>query len=280
MTLVGNIYSLVTLRSLKGEGKIILSGDTPDALWLECCGSLSEVDLDFGRLNIDCYKVGAFIAVCNAILEDSFINLADHIQQQFVKAILKALDRAILTGDPLRNMPTGIIPSLPEANKIECSSDYATVYSHMGKFPDDAANLTAVMTRNTYFKKFARQTILPTAAGQLVMSSPKQLPDGTPVEFASKDVIPDGQMLIGDFSKYLLAERAGIAVASSKEVKFLDDETVFKVTARYDGKPIDNEYWLLFTLTEPTEGFSVIQDFTIPEDDDLSGDDETPVDDE
>ena len=252
MTFVGSIYNLVTVRRLNGTARIILSGDTPDALWLECCGPLSEVNLEFSHTFIDCYKVGAFISVCNAILEDSFVNLADHIQQQFVKSITKAYDKAILTGDPLEKMPTGIIPSLAAANKVASSAAFAKVYGNFGKLPDDASNLTAVMNRNTYYTMFAGQTILPTAAGQVVMPQFTRLPDGTPVVFTPKDTMPDNQMLIGDFSKYLFVERAGIAVARSSEVRFIEDETLFKATSRCDGKPIDNNYWLLFTLTAPT----------------------------
>ena len=33
---------------------------------------------------------------------------------------------------------------------------------------------------------------------------------------------------------------------------FIEDETLFKVTGRYDGKPVDNKYWLLYTLTAPS----------------------------
>lgn len=251
MTFAGNVFNLVTVRRLNGMARIILSGNTPEALWLECCGKLSEVNLDFSHVQMDCYKVGAFISVCNATLEDSFVNLADHIQQQFVISILRAYDKVILAGDPLAKQPTGIIPSLKTANKVSSSAKFNELYTHFGKLPDDASNLTAVMTRNTYYTMFAGQTILPTAAGQIVMPKFLSLPDGTPVVFARKDTIPNNQMLVGDFAKYIFTERAGTVIAKSSEVRFLEDETVFKVTARADGKPIDINYWLLFTLTAP-----------------------------
>lgn len=249
MTFTGNIYNLVTTHRIKGDARVILSCEAPTALWLECCGALSEVDLDFRRLEIDCYKVGAVITVCNSILEDSFVDIADYIQQQFVKSILKALDKVILTGDPLAKQPTGIILSLPTENKITSSAKFAELYTHFGELPDDTGDLSAVMTRNTYYNMFAGQMIQPTADGRIVMPQFTSLPDVKSVNFVPKGLIPDNQMLVGDFSKYILVERSDMVIARSKEVKFIEDETVFKVTGRYDGKPIDNKYWLLITLT-------------------------------
>lgn len=251
---VGKIYGLVTVRQVPGTTRIILNGDTPDAVWLDCCGDLSELSLDFNLQELDCYKIGGFIAICNATLEDAFINLAVHIQEQLVKAIAVGLDRAILNGTGATGkQPAGIIPALVSGNKITVTSDYATVMSNFGLLPDDASNLTAVMTRATYYKHFAPQTIATTSAGQVISQSAgnARLPDGTPVVFTNKKNIADDRMLLGDFSKYLLVQRKGLQLAKSEEVRFLQDQTVFKGTARYDGKPIKKEYWLLFTLTVP-----------------------------
>lgn len=275
---VGNIYNLVRKISLKGDARIIFAGDTPAALWLECCGPLTEVDLDFSKTDIDCYKVGAFISICNATLEDVMINLAAHIQEQLVASVRRALDWVILNGEPGAKQPTGILPSLPFANKITSSAKFSELYPHFGLLPDDVGELTAVMTRATYYEMFAPQTILPTASGQVVMPPFTRLPDGTPVVFTSSKNLPNRKMLIGDFSKYLLVRRADIVLAKSTEVKFLQDETVFKITARYDGKPLKNNYWLEITLTQPTTAFaeSISIDETDDEDmlEDLPGDDD------
>jgi len=249
---IGKIVALVTVRQIPGIARIVLSGDTPEAVWLDCCGDLSELDLDFSMLEIDCFKVGGFIAICNATLEDAFINLAVHIQSQIAKAIAVALDKAIINGTGAAGkQPTGIIPSLSAANKVTTKPDFPTLMSKFGLFPDDASNLTAVMTRKTYYTHFAPQTVATTSAGQVVAQNSGggvRLPDGTPVVFTKKDNIADNEMLIGDYGKYFLAQRAGLQLAKSDEYRFIQDQTVFKGTARYDGRPIENDYWLLLTL--------------------------------
>lgn len=58
-----------------------------------------------------------------------------------------------------------------------------------------------------------------------------------PIEHASAlgDV---GDILLGDFSQYLLADKGGIQSASSMHVQFQYDEMAFRVTYRVDGQPV------------------------------------------
>ena len=50
--------------------------------------------------------------------------------------------------------------------------------------------------------------------------------------FMADDVIAFGYM-----DMYLLAERAGTQISQSEHTRFIEDQTVFKGTARYDGAP-------------------------------------------
>lgn len=61
--------------------------------------------------------------------------------------------------------------------------------------------------------------------------------------------IPDGNIIMGYGKGYLLAERAGVKLGQSEHVKFIEDQTVFKGTARYDGVPVIPEGFAVFTIT-------------------------------
>ena len=74
--------------------------------------------------------------------------------------------------------------------------------------------------------------------------------------------IPDNVIIAGYFDLYTLAERAGSRFASSEHVRFLQDQTVFKGTARYDGAPAIAEAFVAIgingttpnaTMTFPTD---------------------------
>ena len=66
--------------------------------------------------------------------------------------------------------------------------------------------------------------------------------------------IPDDNIAFGYLDMYLLAERAGTQIGQSEHVRFLDDQTVFKGTARYDGEPVIAEAFgiMSITTTAPT----------------------------
>ena len=49
-----------------------------------------------------------------------------------------------------------------------------------------------------------------------------------------------------------VAERAGMSLATSEHVRFVEDQTVFKGTARYDGKPAIAEAFVVFAINGAT----------------------------
>jgi HK97 family phage major capsid protein len=64
--------------------------------------------------------------------------------------------------------------------------------------------------------------------------------------------IPDNVIIAGYFDLYTLAERAGTKFATSEHVRFLQDQTVMKGTARYDGKPVIAEGFVAIGLNGVT----------------------------
>jgi hypothetical protein len=62
------------------------------------------------------------------------------------------------------------------------------------------------------------------------------------------EFIPDNYIIGGYFDNYLLAERAGTRISQSEHVRFLEDQTVFKGTARYDGLPVIAEAFVALGL--------------------------------
>lgn len=68
-----------------------------------------------------------------------------------------------------------------------------------------------------------------------------QYPGVMPVVDGDIDVlefIPDGDIIGGYGDLYLLAMRAGMTIESSREVQFIQDNTVFKGKQRADGMPV------------------------------------------
>lgn len=285
------LYSRVDARRINGTGRMLIMGTVPEAIWTDCCANLNELSLGFNDLEMDCFKVGGYFAVCNANLEDSDIALASELLSALGQAIGLALDKAILYGRNAAGtakMPQGIVSRLAQesaptgypatarpwadlhtSNMITISAANSTgtkllssliaaVGAAKGKY--SRAGLTWAMNETTYTKIMA-ELVTVTSAGAFVSG----LGATMPVVGGAIVVLPfmaDNQIVAGYFDEYVLAERAGQNFATSEHVRFLQDQTVMKGTARYDGAPAIAEGFVAIgiagtapsaTMTFPTD---------------------------
>lgn len=114
------LYKHVYVRSISGDGRMVVMGAIPEAVWTDCCANLNELSLSFYDAEVNCWKVGGYFAVCNANLEDSDIALASEILTAIGQAIGLALDKAILYGTGTR-MPLGVVTRLVQT---QAPADY------------------------------------------------------------------------------------------------------------------------------------------------------------
>lgn len=261
ITNYSKLYRHVDVRAISGEGRMVVMGTIPEAVWTDCCANLNELNLAFNDVEVNCWKVGGYFAVCNATLEDSDIDLAAELVSAIGQAIGIALDKAILYGTGTR-MPLGVVTRLAQT---KAPSDYpatarpwadlrttnilsvaagttgadliAAIVSDFGaaKGKYGRGEKVFVMNEATYTALMAA-TVSVDANGRIVAGVSDTMPViGGVIEVL--DFVPDNVIIGGYFDLYLLAERAGQKFATSEHVRFLQDQTVFKGTARYDGKP-------------------------------------------
>lgn len=246
-----NLYKEVDKVTLNGTARAIVDGAKPEAIWMEMCDPVQELSAAFEAVELDGYKVGGFIPVCNAILEDSMIDLANYLESSIAEAIAKALDKAILTGTGAAGkQPEGIIPAIPAGNKVSATT-LGEILSNLALIDtgDGAVGeIIAVMTRATYYGKILPQTVATTSDGRQVVQGVNN-PNIAGLRVVFSNYAPTNKIVLGDYKKYLLGERKGIQLASSTDVRFIEDQTVFKGTARYDGKPVKKSAFALIDLT-------------------------------
>lgn len=253
------LYKHVNVRQLSGDGRMVIMGTIPEAVWTEMCGTLNEMDLVFNDVEVDGYKVGGYFDVCNAALEDSDIALADELVTTIGQAIGLALDKAIIFGTGVK-MPLGFMKRLEQTsapadypatartwvdlhtkNILKTNNTGTTLFqdilTYSGAAKGKYSNGNKVWAMNdTTYTYLKAQALSINAAGAIVSGMESTMPVvGGPVEIL--DFIPDNMIFGGYGDLYLLAERAGIKLSQSEHVKFIQDRTVFKGTARYDGKP-------------------------------------------
>lgn len=280
ITEYSKLYKHVNVRPISGTGREVIMGSVPEAIWTECCATLNELSLGFNDVEVDCYKVGGYFKVCNAILEDSDIDLATELLTSLGQAIGLALDKAILYGQnssDAMKMPLGVASRLVQESQ---PSDYpATARMWVDLHTSNVISIASTATGVNLFKqiliasgaikgKYARgekvwimnettyttlkaEAISINAAGAIVSGVEGTMPVvGGVVEVL--DFIPDNVIIGGYFELYLLAERAGQKFATSEHVMFIQDQTVFKGTARYDGVPVIAEAFALIGINGTT----------------------------
>ena len=67
-------------------------------------------------------------------------------------------------------------------------------------------------------------------------------------EIVELNFIADNNIIFGHFDLYTFGERAETKIDESEHVKFLDNQTVFRGVARYDGKPAIDEGFGVMTI--------------------------------
>lgn len=274
------LYRHVSVRPVAGTARQLIMGSVPEAVWTDCCANLNELSLGFNDLEMDCWKVGGYFAVCNANLEDSDLDLAAELMTALGQAIGVALDKAILYGRNAagtQKMPQGIVSRLVQTEAptgypatartwadlhttniitIPASATDAALFKALVTASGAAKGKYArgekvwVMNETTYTALIANALTID-AGGAIVAGVNGTMPVvGGIIEVLS--FIPDNVIIGGYFDLYTLAERAGTRFATSEHVRFLQDQTVFKGTARYDGAPAIAEAFVAIGLNGVT----------------------------
>ena len=281
------LISKVNLVNVPSKARQTVAGAIPEAVWTEMCAKLNELAVSFTAVEVDGYKVGGFIAICNAVLEDSDISLAQEIITSLGASIGYALDKAILYGTGTK-MPMGIVTRLAQSVQPETYPATARAWAdlHTSNIQTiTTANSTGVKLFQSVLKAFGAakgkysrgvkfwamndatyntlmaESMSINATGAVVagMNSTMPVVGGDVVLL---DFIPDNNIIAGYGDLYRLAERAGTALAQSEHALFTEDQTVFKGTARYDGLPVIAEAFVAIGINAvaPTTSMSFATD--------------------
>ena len=268
------LLNRVRVRDVAGEARQTIAGTVPEAVWTEMCGIINELTFKFNEVTLDGYKVAGFIPVCNALLDDNDVGLAAYIVEMVTEAVALAIDKAILYGKGAGSkMPLGIVTRLAQqsqpADYPSSMRPWADLHSTNLKSINSSDTGTAFWaglqlavsaTRNKYARgeqfwamnsktldKLRAKAIATNFSGEFVSMIGGKLPvvsgDIEVLEF-----MPDDDIVGGYGDLYIFGLRQGITVESSREVQFIQDNTVYKAKARADGVPVIAEGFVAINI--------------------------------
>lgn len=264
----------VNETEVSGTARQNVMGAIPVAVWTEACGKLNELDLGFSDVEIDGFKVGGYIKVCNALLEDNDVHLASEIIKMLGASIAVALDKAIVFGKGVK-MPLGIAVRLAQTVQpdnypatapawtdlhttniitlnIGSSSGVEFFSSLIGAL--GVAKKKGVAGDGKLFWVMSRKTKIAILTKALAFNSAAALKAGIDDEMPviggkiiemEDPELQDYEIIGGYGAGYLLGRRQDARFGNSDQQFYTDDQTVFKGTARYDGKPVYGENFVI-----------------------------------
>lgn len=253
----------VRLRAVNGKARQTVMGAIPEAIWTEACAKLNDLDFSFNQVEVDGYKVGGVVYICQATLEDSDLNLAYEIMEGMGASIGISVDKAILYGTGVK-MPLGIATRLAQTSEPDnyppnarpwknlSTTNMSTITGKTGIEFFKAIAIAAKAAKGKYsrgvkfwamnestYTDLLVEAMTFNAAGAIVSAQNGVMPViGGDIDVLPDEVISDGNIVGGYGDLYLLAERSGSEFARSDEYRFAEDQAAFKGSARYDGMPV------------------------------------------
>ena len=114
-------------------------------------------------------------------------------------------------------------------------------------FTDYASNnLVWIMNQNTHL-----DLIVEAMGSNMNAAIVSGMNDTMPVvggKIEELSFMADGDIVFGYMNNYKLVQRRGMQLATSTDVLFFEDQTAFKGTARYDGKPVIAESFSIMNI--------------------------------
>ena len=264
------LYKHCRVYRLSGNGRVVVMGAAPEAFWEECCDPIYELEQTLSKVELDCYKVAGFFPMCNALLEDSDIDLFDEIVISLSQAIGTALDKAILYGTGVK-MPTGVATAIDDDETLKVSNEVTIstsdsvgvkLFQKLVLAGSKANNNYArgekvwVMNDATYTTLMA-EGLSVNAAGAIVTGVNGTMPVGGGV-IEVLNFVAANNIVAGYFDLYCLGERKEITIDVSEHVRFIQDQTVFRGRARYDGKPAIVKAFVLIGINNTSPATSAV----------------------
>jgi len=238
---------------------ILKKGEVPSAWWGKLTDDIKEMlDDGFEKIKTELFKLSAFLPVAKAMLDLGPVWLDRYVRTVMKEAMMIGFEEAIINGTG-KDQPIGMLKDLAGA-VVD------------GVYPDKTATALTDLTPKTlgtqvmapltkggkrkvnqvlfvvnpldYWEKIFPETTILTQNGTYVYGV---LP--IPAKVIQSVSVPQGKLVAGLGKDYFLGVGSSRKIEYSDEVRIIEDERVY-VTKQYaNGRPKDNDSFLVFDIT-------------------------------
>lgn len=224
------------------------------ASWQPEAATLNESEPSFRQIQLVARALQFYTVASNQLLQDNAVALDTLLTTLFTEAMAWIIDYYILRGTGA-NQPLGCLNApaaysqvrhnstafdLLDASKmlshlLMSSWDAAIWVMHPSVIPQLATMADSANGRLVFLNQFPGSG---SAGGGATKKLPMEL-FGIPIYFTEK--VPalgtSGDVMLLDLSKYIVGDRMALQVEVSPHVKFLTNQMVWRIIARWDGQP-------------------------------------------
>jgi HK97 family phage major capsid protein len=217
-------------------------------------GSKTSSKPALARVELTLHKLVGLCYATDELLEDSPITVGPLITRMFSEAIRFQIDNDFVNGTGA-NQPLGVLaaPCLVSQAKETGQAATTIVTDNVTKMfsrlkPRSLGNSIWIAASDT-FPQLAKLSVAVGTGGSAVgwinpnaggiAGAPTMTLLGRPVFLTEHcpTLGTVGDIILGDWSQYLFAQKGGIKADTSIHLKFDYDETAFRFVLRYDGQP-------------------------------------------
>jgi len=215
--------------------------------WTEEGGAKTETEPGFKQLELVAHKLAGYTQASDELLADSPLGIENLLVSLFRGAISTREDFGFLRGTGV-GMPLGVLNSTvlltqnrATANTIEYRDLMRMLDDFMpGSFPNAVwcISHTALPTVLQMEDTAGNNVFVPNATGGVTQPMPGTLL-GRPIIITEKlpTIGNTGDVLLADFSYYIIGDRLNTAINSSIHYDFINDLTTWRFVHRVDGQP-------------------------------------------
>ena len=259
-------------RQVSGHARQPIIGDIPEGVWMEMKGALNELTFAINEVETDGFAVGGVIILDNYLLQDSDIALGEEVLYQMGQAVGMARDKAYVYGKGKdHKMPLGFVTRLAQTSEPTDWGEYRRPWKDLHSSNILKLNLAsssgadffvpflgALAKAKTRYTNGERVWVMNEAtkidilikslgidsAAAIVAGMNNTMPIiGGAIE--TEEFMPDFTVGGGCLGAYLEVEREGGTFGYSDQPLYIQNKTVFKGYARYDGTPLIDEDFVL-----------------------------------
>lgn len=224
--------------------QIPLVTSKPAAAWVGEGDNISLSKEQFGQATLGAHKLAVAVKTSNELLTDSYVDIESFLAQEFSDALARSEEESFLNGTGTDNQPLGLLPamelsatsfiqtngaSLTPDDLINLEFSIDRPYRRKACWLTSEANLALIRKFKTTDQNYLWQQSLTAEEPNFLLGYPIYTTPYFPPAVSGNPVI-----LFGDFSRFVIGDRAERTFRPLRELLALSDQTAFLMIERVD----------------------------------------------